>query len=89
VSRLISGTPCPNCITDMPTSKLDLSIVAHCEVRLWSFGKRRTGKCFLARRSGSEVVLCTITDNAALLLRTDLTSQPSAYLRASFSTPLT
>jgi hypothetical protein len=38
---------------------------------------------------GSEVVLCAITDDAALLLHTDLTSLPSAYPRACFSTSLT
>jgi hypothetical protein len=29
MSRLIGRTPCPNCISTVPTSELDLGVIAH------------------------------------------------------------
>ncbi len=38
--RLVIGTPCSYCITNVAASKLDLCIFAHCDGTVVSWGER-------------------------------------------------
>jgi hypothetical protein len=66
---------------DMATCQYDLMIFTHCAVRCVRGVAGKEGLVIAFGREGSEVVLYTTTDDAALRLDLDLTGQPSAYSR--------